>query len=508
MPAALLLVLAFISCDDDFNTIGGELIGGQLDSLPQYEAGVVSYSQKIGPVQTNNLPSNLLGVYDDPVYGTHSANVLAQVSLSVPNPTFGAGATLDSVILVLPYFNTEIEADEDGNRAYRLDSVYGNAPFRLSMSRSNFFLNDFDPEDNFENRQRYYSDQGPLFENNLVGDALYVNESFTPSPREVVYFEDDESTESDIDTVRVAPRLRAHLPVEFFQENIIDKQGSTDLINNNNFKDFLRGFYFQAEPVNDDGTMMLLDFTNSDAGIQLYYSFTPEGDDEEEQQGSYELNFGPNRVNTFSQDFPAQIEEAIEASDEETGAENIYLKGGEGSMAVIELFEDEAELEELQDNNWLINEANLVFHVNQNIVEGGEAEPERIYLFNMETNQPLIDFQFDPTFNEGDPANSATSHLGPLVRDEDENGIRYRIRITEHVKNILQGNSTNVKLGLIVSENINLFNNSALKTPVDGLTRVPSAMVISPKGTVLHGNLSPDDEKRLKFNIFYTETND
>jgi len=30
--------------------------------------------------------------------------------------------------------------------------------------------------------------------------------------------------------------------------------------------------------------------------------------------------------------------------------------------------------------------------------------------------------------------------------------------------------------------------------------------VISPEGTILHGNLSTDDEKRLKLRIFYTLT--
>ena len=54
--------------------------------------------------------------------------------------------------------------------------------------------------------------------------------------------------------------------------------------------------------------------------------------------------------------------------------------------------------------------------------------------------------------------------------------------------------------------NLNSVTNAYLRTPVGPVERVPSGSVIMPKGTVLHGNLSPDDEKRLKFNIYYTET--
>lgn len=510
IPAIVLMVLAFISCDDDFNSIGGELIGGQIDDLPRYEAGVVSYNKKLPPVQTNNLPVHLLGVYNEPVYGQQVANVLTQISLSTINPNFGEEPTLDSVVLTLPYYSTQLEADDEGNAVYRLDSVYGNAPFRLSIEQSNYFLNDFDPDENFENRQRYYSDQGELFENNIIGDPIYVNESFKPSAREVVVRELNPES-GEIDTVSLSPRMRLHLPVEFFEENIINKQGSTELSNNNNFRNFIRGLYIKAEPVNGDGSMMLLDFRpDADAGIILYYTNPGEDADDEDVQRSYELTFGTNTVNTFTQEFPAQIEEEIQASGDAPGAENLYLKGGEGSMAVIELFEDEAEIDQIRENNWLINEANLTFYVNQDIVPGGEEEPSRIFLFNLETNELLLDYRIDPTGEATNPNLAVITHAPPLQRDEDGNGTFYKFRITEHIRRILDGDQPNEKLGLVVTQNISVISNSALRSPLvigeDEIVRVPSSTVITPRGTVLHGNLSPDAAKRLKFNIFYTET--
>ena len=136
LPAVALMVLAFTACDDDFNTIGGELVGGQLDAFPRYEAGVVAYNKKLSAVQTNNLPLQLLGVYNEPVYGQQQANVLAQLSLSANNPGFGNEPRLDSVVLTLPYFSTKQENDAQGNAVYKLDSIYGNSPFKLTISRS------------------------------------------------------------------------------------------------------------------------------------------------------------------------------------------------------------------------------------------------------------------------------------------------------------------------------------------------------------------------------------
>lgn len=507
VPAAIVVLFAFNSCEEDFNTIGGEIIGGEFDALPLYEAGVKAYSKDIGPVQTNGLPANLLGVYKEPVYGLHTASVLSQVSLITNNPTFGTEPKLDSVILTLSYYSTRLEPDSQGNAVYKLDSVYGNSPFKLSVSRSNFFINEFDPDEDFVNRQKYYSDLGPVIEASLVGEPLYSNESFVPSAKEVVYFEEDPTIQGGgLDTVRVSPRLRIPLSNEFFKKNIIDKEGSSELSNNNNFRNFIRGLYFEAEPLNQNGSMMLLDFNNEESGIILYYtSSQTQGDSIVEVQSALKIGLGGNTINTFNQDLPSAIELEVEESNENTGAENLFLKGGAGTLVVIDLFENDEELEELRANEWLINEANLTFYVNQDIVEG--EEPERIYIYNLDTNEPLIDYRIEaPDVNF--PLNSLRNHSGRLVRNEDENGVSYKIKITEHVKRILSEEIEDTRLGLVVTQNINLVTSSALKTPIDSITRVPTASVVTPRGTVLYGNLATDPEKRLKFNIYYTETNE
>jgi len=86
--------------------------------------------------------------------------------------------------------------------------------------------------------------------------------------------------------------------------------------------------------------------------------------------------------------------------------------------------------------------------------------------------------------------------------------IIYKIKLTSHVSNLINKDSTNVPLGLIVSQNVLLagFQNTE-NTQSPGIEKVPPRSVVSPEGTILYGNASVNEEKRLKLQIFYTEPN-
>src|SRR5690606_32598135 len=84
----------------------------------------------------------------------------------------------------------------------------------------------------------------------------------------------------------------------------------------------------------------------------------------------------------------------------------------------------------------LINEANLVFYVDQSMTQG--QEPERIYIYDTKNNRPLLDYEFDS------PDNLRVNHLGKLqhVGDDNSKGVKYKIKITEHIKNLLLKDSS------------------------------------------------------------------
>lgn len=533
---AVLTILTsfFIACDKDFATIESDIVTN--DNATNFDGlsrnfDVIAYSKALPPVQSNSLPINLLGVYNDPIYGITTASVVSQLRSNLIDPDFGENVVLDSVVISIPYFSTAIENTEEGETIYELDSVFGDSPMKLSIYESNYFLRDFDPTSSINDAQVYYSNQStgnsPISDALLEGTLLYENENFLPDPRQIIL----KNAEGDI-TGRSVPALRlafkANAPededeIEYWKQKIIDKSGEPELSNINNFNDYFRGIYFKAQADDGTGTMSLLNFASTNANITLYYTRDNTLTTGDPIQSTFVLNFTGNRVNFLSDDY------MYSNGDDNLGDEKLFLKGGQGSMAVVKLFDGENADDDILFNSFeyfknefvevdengkfikskkLINEANLVFYVDQESLAGVQ-EPERLYLFDMKNNSPLIDYFFD-TANTTSPNNSRTGHLGRLQRDDDGNGVRYKIRITEHINNILIRDSTNVDLGLVVSGNINLESNSQdfdVLNPDDPNDKIPVSSIITQRGTVLYGNNTSEENKKLYLEIFYTEPN-
>ena len=519
--AILFFIIALSSCEEDFTTIGAEVIGDQIDDAELFDAGtVVTYSRKLLPVQTNGLPAYQLGVNNDPIYGKSNVNLLSQLFMDVSDPNFGYNTILDSVTLYIPFFN-ELNISESDS-VYTVDSIYGDQPINISIYESNYFLRELDPESNFEEPQRYYSNQGSLFEG-FLGELLLTIEDFVPNDEPI------ELTEIVLDTVTgisdtlnttIAPGLRASLPADFFKEKIINMDGTPELLNNNNFKEYFRGLYFDVESMNPDGSLFLFNIANSNVTLHYRYYEQPlsiDGSidpDNEEMNGTFTFSFSGINVNTFENDIPASILSELFNPDVDNGEERIYLKGGEGIITVIDLFGKDIdengvadELDILREKEWLINEANLIFYVDQDAVPGGDSEPERIIIYDIKNSTILEDYKIDITNGE-EPVNAINVHLGRLERGSDNNGDYYKIKLTSHVSNLINKDSTNVPLGLIVSQNVLLagFRNiENIQSP--GIEKVPVSSILSPEGTILYGNATTNEEKRLKLQIFYTEPN-
>lgn len=499
---ALLLVMLFSSCHEDLSTLGSEVLGDQTPyGILSEGHSLKAYNQRMSGVQSNDLSAYRLGIYNDPTFGKSTSNFLTQILLKSNDPKFEEEAVVDSVIVYIPYFSKEVL--QDTSMAYALDSVYGKDPINIKIFESGYFLRDYDPQTGFEKQQPYFSDQGNEFDN-FIGQELGRVENFKPSEKEYVYNEGEDNEQ------RVAPGLRVALSKEFFQEKIINKEGSAELRNNNNFRDYFRGLYFKVESIGNGGNVFLFD--RSKGNITIYYSYNDDNDDKKHK--NLVLDFGGVSVNIFNNDpLPHGIANAISNPDKINGDQALYLRGGEGIMTVLELFGKDNdnngvpdELELLRAKKWLINEANLVFYVNQDILISGTSEPERISIYNLRTNAVLMDYLVDPT-NGLQPLNAFTQHLGRLERGSDKNGVYYKMRITNYISNLINKDSINSPLGIVVSQNVTDQNFKQLISPQEPVNKIPAGSVMSPKGTVLHGNTSPNQEKRLKLQIYYTEPN-
>lgn len=537
----LISFFIFQSCDKELTSFDSDVINSEnaIDFLTgELDYSILSKSEIINPVQSNNLPSFLIGKYNHPQFGNSYANFVGQMVPADYNHDFGDNVELDSVILSIPYYSRAIDTDENLDVTYEIDSVYGNNPIKISIYKNNFFLRTFDPFQSFDSSQNYFTN-GSLSNNEqidisqLEGQLLFEIDDFVPNANQINLTAVDSSGETYI-SQKLAPALRFKLnnPNNNFWETLFfNNEGLPNLSNEPDFKEFFRGLYFKTEGLNSSGSMMLLNLASSNAKLTIHYTSdnevvnndTGSTDDNLTNQHEYVLNFSGNLVNIF------ENENLVDVNGTNTvdGNENIYLRGGEGIITTLDLFsgslindngEEISEFDHFKDFFYdnisdspkrLINEAYIEFYVNQNFINSDE--PERIFIYNYEQNTALIDYFLDQSVSST-TINAKINHLVPLIKDSlnDNRGVKYKIRITEHLNNLVLRDSSNSKLGLGVMSNISSVQNFTILGDEDSNSNnsLAAGIILSPKGTILHGNLSPEIEKRPRIKIYYTEPED
>ena len=536
-----LVLFSIHSCEKDFTSIDSDVINSENAvnfETKSIEYPILTYTKRVDPVQSNNLPSFLLGYYNHPVFGESSSSFVGQMVPENYSPEFGENPVLDSVILTIPYFSRGVETSDEDDITYELDSVYGDDPIKLSIYRNNFFLRSFDPYGEFDDTQKYYSngslsDIESINQSQLEGDLLFEIDEFVPDASQINLTELDTLDEPFV-SQKIAPALRVRLDDpnnEYWQNLIFANEGNPELSNENNFKEFFRGLYLKTESLSSEGSIMLLNLASSNTNITVHYTsdtpITSESDTDNideitTYQNDYVLNFSGVLLNVFNNSYSIDISN----SDEVNGDEKIYLKGGEGYVGLVDLFNGTVEDEMGEDVNALehfksffydeisdsplklINEAYIEFYVDQEL--NLENEPDRIFLYNYEQNTSLIDYFLDQSVSTT-TINAKINHLEPLKRVDDEpegQGIKYKVRITEHLNNIILRDSTNARLGLGVINNIAATAFFKILDENEEDIQLASGVILSHKGTVLHGNQSNQMDKRPKIKIYYTEPED
>ena len=417
--------------------------------------------------------------------------------------------------------DTESINPNSGETVYDVDSLIGNinASFKIKIEELDYYLRDYDPTNNFESSQKYYSDDH--FIKNFSKETLFDDNIEIDTNEVVIYNEDDPDTndvdESTIVKERLSPRLKIPLDNAFFQDKILNKEGSIDLSNPDNFNLFFKGLIISSYNFSDD-LLMILDYSNSKIKINYDYDvYNDNGtaddtsdDSVEKENKDFEILLSGNQLNLFNKDNYSQ-----EILDNVNNSENLsigYLKGGEGFMLELDLFTEnngENILNEIRSKGWLINEANLTVYVDQTTINsyGGLIEPARLYLYNIEDQTPLIDYFIDNSTGNKE-SDKKTNHDGLLEYQSDKKGLKYKIRISEHIKNIVRNDSISPKLGLVVTSSIENTQNLDLRENYS-LATIPISSAINPLGTVIYGP-NPESEnleKRLRLEIYYTEIN-
>ncbi len=544
-------VVLLYSCDKDFNAIGDDLIGDDHFALEATNYDVLAYNQEISPIQSNALAVNGLGIYDNPVFGTTTANYNAQLTLATDAPVIGDEPEIESAVLSIPYFSHATAVDPKGGNVYVLDSIFGpdNGKLKLSVYESGVQMRSTYFDNGGQYAQLYYTDQDSNsstdeinFDRSKLGVRL--NDSIAVSQNDAFFFDAAQKKDSTVDatTKKVtytykAPEMRLSLNKAFFQEKILNAPASK-LSNSDFFQEYFRGLYFKVEKSGSNpSNMALMDFSKGTITIK-YKAKTESTTDAEtlKEEKSLIINLKGATASLLQDAKEATYSNAIKNPNNVGGDESLYLKGGQGSLSVIELFGKTDligydannvltnapngvpdELDEIRYNvkvkHWMVNEANLVFYIDADKMKSVDKteEVKRVYLYNLTNNTPLLDY-VDGTsgFINNDTKQTRYIFGGIIERDASTGkGVSYKVRITNHIRSLIKDATVeNVKLGLSVTESVDVSASNKLKLKNSVISEAPRGSVMSPLGTIIYGSkVSVPEAKRLRLKIYYTKPN-
>ena len=496
------IVTLFSACSsNDFNEIDGGLLKNPNFDTNVFTATIQVSQVKENAVQTNGLGGYLLGQYSQVPFGTKSATIVAQVTLPAVNPTFGtktqANENKDNkqekekvteAYLYIPFFNpnsSNSKATYKKDGEYTLDSLYGhkNASFNIDVKELNYYLSDIDTD---LNAKVYYSNNTDLT-NNLgasIVSGTTTATSYTISNKSITryQFDNPRTTEDESKKVQdvLAPGLRIPLSTNFFQTKIINKEGSSELANANEFKKYFKGISVSASNFSKD-LMMLLNMAN--AKIEIVYSYETSGTNStttETHKNRYELSLNGITVNLFNN-----------SGESLTDSSKIYLSGTLGQTASITI--SNTDIANIKSQKLMVTDASLLLYVDNSV--SYTKEPERLFIYNTQTGAVLVDYQYDPTSNADSSTYSYLYHLGKLQK-ENGKGAFYQLRITNHILNLVNEIGTNVPLGIVVASNIKNTNSGAYLRDTNTKGKILSSAVVTPLGTVI---------KDVKLRISYTQ---
>lgn len=422
--------------------------------------------------------------------------------------------------------DTEITGYNLNSQVYEIDSLFGNrnAEFRLKVYELTYYLNSLDPSNNFESIKEYFSNDD-FYEEGFYGREFHndiISLNFDEIP--VLYFEDDPLTDdvNELNEVNYfeTPRIRVPLEKEFFQREILDKEGTDDLTNQLNFNNYFKGLIIRADSFSDD-LYMLLDILNARIVIEYNYNYyNGNGTDDvlddviERKKKSTVIPLGGVTINLYNQNgYNQEIVNEINSSAESIPSKMIYLNGTK-FFSKLKLFSEDnsisPDLNTLKSKNILVNEANLMLYIDENIHRSKyEYLPKRLYLYSYDDGEPIEDYQKDFTidYNQASVNSNKYYYGGLLQYDSNNKPIGYKFNVTNHVSNIIIHDSINIDLGLTLTSDIeNNFLRSGYLTSSKRL-RIPDASVSLPFPVALFGSnpKQQDLSKKLKLEILYTE---
>jgi hypothetical protein len=353
---------------------------------------VTGYSIKEDSIRTDEFSNNMLGSYNDPVFGITRASIYTEARLSVANPDFFVDGTpiVDSVVLSM-----------------KLSGHYGNESvqtFEVYQLTEKIFRD-----------SAYYSNS---VKSNTTIDLIKSGfNSFKPSM----------TATPIIDGETLEPQIRIRLD-ETFGDMIMNSGAA--LLTDTAFASYLKGIYITTNDVQsvDEGGIYSVDLESDDSKITIYYH-----NPVDTLTFDLPINDRCARFTHVDHDYtsaPAITQQLIDS----IGSDYYYLQAGGGVIANLNL----PNIFDLQANgNVIINKAELYMPV-QHYSISPYAPPARILAFGLDDEGEIYTM---PDF----------SYPGPTVYGGfyDDTKKAYVFNIMRYVQNVLKGDVANNAIRIV-----------------------------------------------------------
>jgi len=393
------MVMIFWGCTNDINDLGKNLLlPGDLVHVRNYsEKNIKAYTVSDGNQRTDEPGYNLLGTFNDPLFGKSTVDFACQFRLSAYPDSLKAISkkpVIDSLVLVLLY-----------------KDVYGDTltPQQLKVYELGSDL-DID--------LKYFQDTNlkSMSKAELVGAKNYIPK-FKLDSLSTTY---GSTKKAPKDTTIQEIRIK-------LDQKLITKLMSADSLtwsDNDKFIKYFKGLYVEAGDLNQGGAVMKIGALASGSNMAIHYHTNKT----DSLTYIYNINSSCARVSHFVHDYSKT---AFAANLDKTNVQDsiIYLQttGGLRSKILI------PNLGTWRDStNFAINRAELVFQVDSTITDLTKLVPA----------EQLVLTAIDKDGKEYFPSDLAFSSLyyGGTYNSKDKT---YRFNIAKHMQEVIEKKKEN-----------------------------------------------------------------
>ncbi len=409
LTAFALLSLFIYSCAKSPKKIGAKIMpeDSKLNVARTDTTSVYAYTVLSDSVRSDELSFNYFGSLLDPEFGTVTAGIYTQFSISSLDHDFGPNPVLDSLVLQMAY-----------------QGYYGDT--NVSLTFHAYELNEL-----MEFDEEYYSNLELQHDFIDYGDFV-----FQPHPN-------DSTTEVDSianDTLRIGAVERFNLGLT--NTALADKLLNADsaaMSSSEEFRNFFKGLYLTVSEVNSDGCLVRFNLNDSKSGLILYYK----NDTADSLRYGYTVSSVSPRVGKYMHNYSTasqEIQNQVINGDTSLGQQKFYVQGLAGLRGLIKF---PHLIQWARKGKYALNEVKLIF-------SGFEAEPyldapAALFLVkrNADNTQEILEDQYQgASYFDGEYKSSTNEYV---------------FRITNHIQNLLL-DTTQVDNGLFVYTNGSSLN--------------------------------------------------